>query len=138
MSPDEPGVPGECTHTDDDNAGRCAECIWQRCKAADHEATMAKVEAIGHAHSEGHLSAMVDELVAAIKAVEWSGHRGWGGPCCPWCDGFKPGVEFGLPLSSPRYGHRYECTLLKLGTIPIEGRDAIEASQRQSVEGKSK
>lgn len=52
------------------------------------------------AEANARLIAAAPELLAAVKALEWSGEREWSdgksGPACPWCDAAQ-GEDLHLP-----------------------------------------
>lgn len=63
------GFPGECRHSDEDNTGICAACIWQRCRAAEARAII----------WQGKAERVADALVVANDLVVHWGNvpAGW-------------------------------------------------------------
>lgn len=65
--------------------------------------------------SRAALASAAPEMARLLLAAEWSGTRGWGPPCCPWCEGFAPDEqgEYGKYTKvANNTGHRSDCELL--------------------------
>jgi hypothetical protein len=63
-----------------------------------------------------------EKAEAVLRDAEWSGSRGWGPPCCPACEGFRPGkwgnsdteYEVGGALGGVLVGHYPGCLIAAL------------------------